>query len=155
MRGGNGAPDGAEKPKRRMSKSLKGSDAEKEKEKLRNRFERSDQSDTSNTTNSTGKSSSGRRRRDSTLYVEPMGHGAPRPQVPAARPQVPMPPSPTRRFSAYTTTQQQPPQFTNIQPAAVGQVPRSVHPTVTYSYDDRPAREREDGNYNIHPLPRR
>ncbi|KAH8878645.1 hypothetical protein GQ53DRAFT_775580 [Thozetella sp. PMI_491] len=155
IRGGSGAPNGAEKIKhRRASVSHKGSEAEKEKEKLRSRFDRSDRSDTSNDTgnstgNSTGKSSASRRRRDSTCYIEPMGHGAPRPTVP-------MPPSPTRRYSTYTTSQTQPPQFTNLQAPVVGQVPRSVHPTVTYTYDEHTNyKEREDGNYNIHPLPRR
>lgn len=142
MRGGSGEPS-PEKMKRRMSKSYKGTEAEKEKEKLLKRFDRAEQSDTSN---STGKSS-GRRRRES--YIEPMGQSAPRPPVP-------MPPSPTRQFPAYSTTQQHAPQFTNIAPPVVGKVARSVHPTVTYSYEDQNGygdRAFEDGNYNVHPLP--
>jgi hypothetical protein len=150
IRGGSGAEP--EKVKRRMSKSHKGTDADREKEKLRERFERSDQSDTSN---STGKSSTARRRRDSTsCYIEPMGPAA-------QRPQVPMPPSPTRHYSTYSTTPQQAPQFTNMQPPVVTQVPRSapkpttVHPKVTYTYEEPAAfSNREDGTYHIHPLPR-
>ncbi len=84
--------------------------------------------------------------------IEPLGQSAPRLQVP-------MPPSPTRHYPTFATSQQHPPQYTSLQPPVVGQVPRTVHPRVTYSYDeqavyDEHTREYEDGNYNIHPLPR-
>ncbi|KAK4042029.1 hypothetical protein C8A01DRAFT_33915 [Parachaetomium inaequale] len=119
-----------------------------ETERLRKRFDtRGDESDakSSSTTTKTQRS-----RHDS--YIEPLGHGAPRPQAP-------VPPSPSRQYTSYPastapTAYSTTPAYTSIrEPFAATTVPRPHHPAVyvadEYSYG---AADDEDAAYvHVHP----
>ena len=97
--------------------------AEKEEtERLRKRFDaRGEESDAKSSSAST---KSQRNRRDS--YIEPLGHGAPRPHVAAVTP------APARQYSSYTTTTTAPPLhgYPSIREPYKGTTPRSHHPSV-------------------------
>lgn len=116
--------------KREKEKANEAEQAQKEKARLSRRFERSDESSDGNST-STAKSHRSRR----ASYVEPLG-------PPAARPTIgQVPPSPTRHYSHYTTSPQYPPQYPNIREPAVSNLPRSIHPKVSYVYEEPKAWE--------------
>lgn len=139
-------PTESSKVRRSPSKRDKASDAEqaqKDKARLSRRFERSDESDG----NSTSTAKSHRSRRAS--YVEPMG-------PPAARPVIAQgPASPTRQYSNYTTSSQYPPQYTTIREPAVSNLPRSIHPSVSYVYDDTGSVYYAGDHYPSREAPRR
>ncbi|KAK3901161.1 hypothetical protein C8A05DRAFT_35163 [Staphylotrichum tortipilum] len=117
-----------------------------ETERLRKRFDaRGDESDAKSSNTSTKSSARTGGRRDTASYIEPMGHGAPRPAA------APVPPSPsTRQYAAaYSTT----PGYASIREPFSAAAPRSLHPTVyvadEYSYN---AADDEDGaTYHPHP----
>jgi chromosome segregation ATPase len=113
--------------KSRRDKAGEAEQAQKEKERLSRRFEqRSDESSDANSGASTAKSHRSRRQ----SYVEPLG-------PPAARPVVAqVPPSPTRHYTNYTTSSQYPPQYASIREPAVSNLPRSIHPAVSYVYEE-------------------
>jgi len=119
-----------------------------ETERLRKRFDtRGEESDAKSSTTAT---KSQRPRHDN--YIEPLGHGAPRPQVP-------VPPSPSRQYPAYPastapTTYSSTPAYPSIREPFAGTTPRSLHPAVyvseEYNYN---AADDDDAAY-AHPHPR-
>lgn len=101
--------------------------AQKEKARLSRRFEQ--RSDESSDGNSASTAKSHRSRRAS--YVEPMGPAAARPVVAQQ-----VPPSPTRHYNNYTAASQYPShQYPSIREPAAN-LPRSVHPAVSYVYEE-------------------
>jgi hypothetical protein len=119
-----------------------------ETERLRKRFDtRGDESDAKSSSTSV---KSQRGRRDS--YIEPLGHGAPRPAAP-------VPPSPSRTYSQYATSTapsySTAPAYSSIrEPFGTTTAPRSLHPTV-YVADEYAsyggAVDDEDPAYHAHP----
>lgn len=109
---------------------------DRETERLRKRFDsRAEESDAKSSNSS---SKSHRSRRDS--YIEPLGHGAPRPSV-----QVPASPA-ARPYPSYPAAAPFP-----QQPYATSNPPRSAHPSVMV-YQDAFVDD-EDGSYHHYPLP--
>lgn len=129
--------------------------AEKEEtERLRKRFDaRGDESDTKGSSVS---AKTQRNRRDS--YIEPLGHGAPRPSVAT------VPPSPARQYAAYSSTATVPAYgsatgYASIREPFKGATPRPHHPSVyiadeyTAPYGPEYAAE-EDDPYHVQPVSR-
>ena len=136
-----------EKERERERRKEKERAEKEETERLRKRFDtRGDESDAKSSITST----KSRLRRDS--YIEPLGHGAPRPQAP-------IPPSPSRQYSSYTTTtsaSQYPPapSYPNIREPYTGSTPRTHHPSVYVSDDYTYGVVEEEDPYHQHPIPR-
>jgi hypothetical protein len=124
---------------------------QEETDRLRKRFDtsRGDESDAKSSTTAT-KSQRGRHEsRHETSYIEPLGHGAPRPVAP-------VPASPSRPYSAYPastapTAYSTTPAYTSIRES----LPRSLHPAVYVAdeYNTYAAADDEDPAY-AHPHPR-
>jgi hypothetical protein len=123
-----------------------------ETERLRKRFDsRGDESDAKSSNTST-KSNTARGRRDTTSYIEPLGHGAPRPAAP------PVPPSPsTRQYPAYPATgapaYSTAPAYASIREPFSATAPRSLHPTVYVAdeYNYGAADDEEGATFRAHP----
>jgi hypothetical protein len=125
-----------------------------ETERLRKRFDsRGDESDAKSSNTST---KSQRNRRDS--YIEPLGHGAPRPQAP-----VPPSPSPSRAYSSYPATSapaySTAPVYASIREPFAAPAPRALHPAVYVKADEYPASygagdEEDTASYHTHAHPR-
>jgi hypothetical protein len=123
-----------------------------ETERLRKRFDsRGDESD-AKSSNTSAKSQ--RNRRDS--YIEPLGHGAPRPQAP-------VPPSPSRTYSSYPATSapaySTAPAYPSIREPFTASAPRALHPTVYVMADEYaasygPGDEDDAASYHTHTHPR-
>ncbi|KAK3371508.1 hypothetical protein B0T24DRAFT_595309 [Lasiosphaeria ovina] len=113
-------------------------------ERLRRRFEGGNRADESDATKSSSNSSKGRRR--NSIYTEPLGHGAPRPQAT-------IPQSPSRSQYSYTNsaTPFTQPQYSNHREPATGNIPRAAHPSV-FVNEPSPFAPAEDGSYKPYPL---
>lgn len=126
---------------------------QEETERLRKRFDsRGDESDAKSSAAST---KSQRGRRDSS-YIEPLGHGAPRPQAT-------VPPSPSSRtYSSYPTTSapaySTAPAYQSIREPFAAPAPRSLHPAVYVKAEEYPgygaADDEDAASYHAHAHPR-
>jgi len=128
-----------ERERERRKEKEKERALQEETERLRKRFDtRGEESDAKSSTTTT---KSQRPRHDN--YIEPLGHGAPRPQVA-------VPPSPSRQYPAYPASTA-PTAYSSIREPFAGTTPRSLHPAVYVSDEYAYSAADEENAAYVHP----